>query len=116
MRPLCFIALSGFCLAQNGLALGTSRYVEATPKAGSFAMVKDRISATILLDPNEYAGVARAATNLQTDIQRVTGVTPRVSWLQEDAGTAAVIVGTLGKSRLIDQLIQAGKLDVHWIS
>ena len=58
--------------------------------------------------------VQLAAEALRDDIQRVTGLLPEVS-----TGTPhvprAILIGTLGQSSLIDDLVKAGKIDVSAI-
>jgi hypothetical protein len=65
-------------------------------------------SATLIVSEADWPGVRRAARDLQGDIEKVSGVHPR---LMTDPMGNAVIIGTVGKSPLIDQLVRAGKLD-----
>jgi autotransporter-associated beta strand protein len=58
-------------------------------------------------------GVVAAA--LRDDIQRITGMLPLLSSNAPTATPAAVFIGTIGKSPLIDGLVAAGKLDVSAI-
>src|SRR2546421_4811830 len=69
---VCF----GLVVPASVLAVGSMRYVTNRPSAGSFPIVQDKRAAPIWMDANDYAGVARAASNLQADIARVTGCTP----------------------------------------
>ncbi|MBI2511052.1 MAG: glycosyl hydrolase 115 family protein [Opitutae bacterium] len=67
---------------------------------------------------NDWPGVIRAARDLQADVARVTGRTPEFS-TSAPAGATAVLVGTVGRSALIDDLVARGKIDVtairgHW--
>jgi hypothetical protein len=79
---------------------------------GALALVKDGAAAPILADGADWWGVLRAAGDLQADLERVTGVRPVLSQNALPAGEkTAVIVGTLGKSALIDALAKAGKID-----
>ena len=70
---------------------------------GAFSLV----GAPVVVSPEDHPGVVRVAGDLRDDIERVTGVRP-------GSGMAAevVLVGTIGRSPLIDGLIAAGKLDV----
>jgi hypothetical protein len=91
----------------------TEHYISAKKTAGSFPLVASGKAATLYLSGNEWAGVQRAAHDVQADINRVTGREPQ---LLTDTPTASkeplVLVGTLGHSALIDKLVQAGKLDL----
>jgi hypothetical protein len=52
---------------------------------------------------------------LQTDIGRVTGREPILSSNQETRGPRTILIGTIGKSPLIDGLVGAHKIDVSSI-
>ena len=98
-------------LTCEGLALGQPRYVQTVPTPGSFVIVQDKVLAAIYVDPNDHAGVVRAAHNLQADIGRVTGRTPPSTKLEADLSAATIIVGTVGKSAMIDRLVKEHKID-----
>ncbi|MEO5716184.1 MAG: glycosyl hydrolase 115 family protein [Luteolibacter sp.] len=72
----------------------------------AFSLVSEISTARVVTDPADFKVVAIAAQCLADDIQLVTGKKP------DAAGKTAVIIGTIGKSALIDKLIAAGKLDV----
>ena len=82
---------------------------------GSFPLVRDGNAAALFLDSNDFAGVLRAAGDLQADINRVTGTKPALTTNLAPTGIT-VIVGTLGKSSLVDSLVKAGKLNADAIS
>ncbi|HEY7236386.1 MAG TPA: glycosyl hydrolase 115 family protein [Gemmatimonadaceae bacterium] len=65
-------------------------------------------STALVVSDADWAGVRRAARDLQADIGKVAGAPPR---LTTDPIGSVVIVGTLGKSPLIDRLVHARKLD-----
>ncbi|MCO8275816.1 glycosyl hydrolase 115 family protein [Actinoplanes sp. TRM 88003] len=71
--------------------------------------------APIVVSKDDYAGVIRVADDLQTDLEKVTGVKPVVGHDNIPAGRDPVIVGTIGKSPLIDRIIARGKLDVRGV-
>ena len=72
-------------------------------------------AATIYYDASEAAVVGITAKALSEDVMRVTGIQPVVSTGTATKSPGAVFVGTLGKSKLIDQLAAQGKLDVSAI-
>ena len=79
-----------------------------------FCIAKDGKTATIVVDENDWKGVIRAANDLGDDVRKVTGTPSNVvSGFAADKGL--VIVGTIGKSKFIDQLIKQKKLDVKTI-
>jgi hypothetical protein len=107
MRPL----LTCLLCAANLWALGGPRYVETSPHLGAFALVANGSAATVRVDAADWPGVQRAAYDLQADVNRVTGVTP--AW--DTTAPKMVLIGTVGKSPLIEQLVRAGKIDVSGI-
>ena len=111
--------LVSFCLfifASHVFALGQVQYVENVGEPGSFSIVQDRIAAPLCVDSNDYAGVVRAVNDLQADIIRVTGIPPAITHAEKNLGASAIIVGTVGKSRIIDQLIRDHKIDASQIA
>ncbi len=94
------------------LALGQAHYVETTPHAGSFTIAERATVAGIYVDAHDYGGVVRATTDLQADVGRVTGSTPMVANTETGLGTDTIIVGTVGKSAIIDRLVREHKIDV----
>jgi hypothetical protein len=103
-------------LGRECLALGQARYVETVHRPGSLTIARGQSVTTIYVDAGDYAGVVRAATDLQSDIVRVTGRTPIVVNTEKRLGTNAIILGTIGKSAIIDQLIREHKIDAKPIT
>src|SRR5690349_1182966 len=97
------------------MALGQAQYVEFTKGMGRFVVVEGGNAAPISVDAKDWPGVARAVGDLSHDITAITGKTPKVVNDAGQMGRAPIIVGTLGKSGVIDQLVAAGKIDVSRI-
>jgi hypothetical protein len=85
------------------------------PPAGATTLVRSGRAATLYVDPADYPGVLRAAGDLQADIARVGGAKPALAKGAQPAGADVVIIGTVGKSALIDKLVASGALDVSAI-
>lgn len=75
----------------------------------SFLLVSNNTSTTICVDKNDAKVVAIAAGMLADDIYKVSGQQILVTGAVKQN---AVIAGTIGTSRLIDQLIADKKIDV----
>jgi hypothetical protein len=110
------ILLCLFTLPRNGFALGQTPYVQGTHTQGSFAIVQGKTAASVYVDSNDYAGVIRAAADLQADIARVTSRTPAIAHDEKGLGTSVIVAGTIGKSRIIDRLIRDKTLDATQIA
>jgi hypothetical protein len=90
-------------------------FLSEKPESGSFPLVRSGKAAPLFVSKDDEKSVARAASDLQADIERVTTIRPQLS-ASTPSGAAVVIVGTVGKSTLIDGLIKSGKLDAAAIS
>lgn len=97
-------------------AIGQPRYVEATSRNGDFSLAQRNTAAALYVDSADWPGVVRAAGDLQQDIARVTGIRPTILREAKDLGQNAVVIGTIGKSAIIEQLVRAGKLDTTSIA
>jgi len=98
-------------------ALGEARYVSNHSSTGGIALVEARHAIPLMVSDGDWPGVVRAAGDLGADIERVTGVSP--SLVHSAAGmhnADVVLIGTIGKSPLIDNLIRRGKIDVSGIT
>ncbi|KAH6674811.1 hypothetical protein B0J14DRAFT_509929, partial [Halenospora varia] len=81
---------------------------------GALQLAGSSTPATILVSSDDWPGVSRAATDLSGDFGRVTGKNLTIA--ASAASGPAIIVGTIGKSKLIDSLISSGKIEVSKIN
>ncbi len=109
---LLFLPLVLLGLFQGAFGLGQTQYVVNTQTPGSFTVARSQAAAPIYVDPSDHAGVIRAVGDLQADVERVTQAKPSVIHDVKDAKGDVILVGTIGKSRVIDQLIRARKINV----
>jgi len=114
LKVLCLAAIL-IPRAQTALALGETNFVGNVSVPGGFALF-DHGPATILVGTNDWAGVVRAANDLSADINRVAGKSSAVVNDMKSAGANVVIIGTIGKSDIIDWLIRERKIDISDIS
>jgi Glycosyl hydrolase family 115/Gylcosyl hydrolase family 115 C-terminal domain len=111
-KRLFFLPLLMLLSAPQAFALGEPKYVETAPTKGSFAIVSRGAAARIYVDSGDYAGVTRAVGDLQSDISRVTGSSAAIVHALGQSGPDAILIGTIGKSAVIDRLIREHKIDV----
>ena len=112
-RPSPALLLALLSIPYSALALGQQPYILTTPAPGAFPIVQAKTAASICVDTADWPGVARAAAGLQADIARVTGIAPA---LAHTATGNAIVVGTIGKSALIDRLIREKKIDAAGVA
>ncbi|WP_199514832.1 glycosyl hydrolase 115 family protein [Nucisporomicrobium flavum] len=91
-------------------------YVSTHPGPGRFPIADRGRVAPIVVSAGDHAGVIRVADDLQTDLEKVTGVRPAVGHDTLPAGRDPIILGTVGKSPLIDRMVAAGRLDVRGLA
>lgn len=114
-------ALLGLLTFSGGVqAIGQATCVSFTSSSSSFAIVRDGSATPVFLSEDEWPGVQRAAYDFAADIKRVTSVSPALYNYSSNSdnsigGKTAIIVGTLGYSSLIDQVVNTTGLDVSSI-
>jgi hypothetical protein len=116
-RRLLAIGVSLACLsaphrltAQNAPPADDA-YVTPNGGAGRFPLAAAGQTAPLVVSAADYAGVVRAARDLQADIGRVSSAEPALAIDTLPNARCTVIIGTLGKSPLIDRLVRERKLD-----
>ena len=79
-----------------------------------FRIFAEGKAATIVLSEEDFPQVIRAAKDLSEDVKRVTGTASPVE-TDGKVRPGAILVGTIGKSPLIDGLVKENKLNVNAI-
>jgi hypothetical protein len=83
---------------------------------GCFTLSASGKSAPLAVSEADYPGVIRAAKTLQADVERVTKRRPEITTGAIPKSKEVVLIGTLGRSPLIDQLAESGKIKVDGIA
>ena len=108
-RSLCYIVYF-FLLVMGLQAQHAPDFVLKTNETGAFELVAPATKFSVLADENDFTGVNFALKNLLTDFERVSGTKPTLSH-SLSAENIKLIVGTVGKSTYVDQLVKDGKID-----
>ena len=123
IRTAGTIAVSAFALMMSIISvcatpsLGLQADIVTDSEASDgFPLLREKQAAPIFLDQADWPGVLRAGGDLQADVERVTGIKPALSTNSVPAGKLAVIIGTVGKSPLIDGLVKSGKVNAGGIA
>ena len=119
----CWLPFMWLCLcAGSSDAMTFSREtgkneVRVSPQyvSGAVAIASGDAVAAIYCDPADVQPTAIAAGLLADDVRRVTGRTPRVVGRPQELAGDVILVGTIGHSTLVDQLIAEGRLEVGGI-
>ncbi len=100
------------------LAIGQKGCVAFQSSSSTFPIVYKGQGTPVFLSSDDWPGVQRTAADFISDIQQVTGVKLSLSNVTVTASTVSkkassvIIVGTLGKSSLVNQVVSHAKLDV----
>jgi hypothetical protein len=115
--PKKMYAIGGLLLlvCNNSFALGEKSYLVKVAHSGDIVLVGEKVTASLYVSANDDPGVKRAATNLQTDIELITQKKPTLTQETTALNNQAVLIGTIGQSQIIDQLIHSKKIDVSGI-
>lgn len=98
-----------------GHALGEPQYVSTSPSPAAFVLAANGEAAPLVVSDEDWPGVVRAAGDLSRDVGRVTGHDAPLIKDRRPAGRDLVLIGTIGRSPLIDSLVRRHKLDVSGI-
>ena len=114
---LCMLLAAVFSgiTACNAKAVNTGSYISTETGDGFFPVATPGVAAPLCINSDDYAGVIRALHDLQSDICRVTGMTPDLVENSVPASGNIILAGTLGKNPLIDKLAADKKIDVSGI-
>ncbi len=109
------LALAVLGFNSEVFAIGQQQYVQTVAGKNSFPVVQKKQAAAIYVDAADWPGVIRAARDLQSDIERVTGCKPALSTERGGVAGNVIIIGTVGKSAILKDLVGAKKIDVRRI-
>ncbi len=104
------LAISTICFSE--------KYISYVPGTSSLILAGEKGVTTIHVNNSDWIGVRRAAKDLANDIMMVTCHQPELKESKgfyqsgHNSGIAHVLIGTIGKSDIIDRLIKKGKLNV----
>ncbi|MFA6450711.1 MAG: glycosyl hydrolase 115 family protein [bacterium] len=112
MKKLFFVLTLALSLCGGVLASATAETLAAK---GDVELFYKGAIADIYIDANDFKVVQIAAGDLAADFERVTGKKPAVTHDDAALSRNVVIIGTIGKSALIDKLIADKKINVDGI-
>lgn len=113
MRIKLILCLLLFLTVNVAETLGQVSLVKKNSKTNEFGIVNRKENARIYIDKQDFEVVKKAAQLFAEDVRMVTGEAILVEANEDGRKKAAnsIIIGTLGKSELIDQMIANKKLD-----
>ena len=121
---LCIVTIASFVpevdAVESTRPMG-SLQVREQSAPGDYPLVVRQKAAPVWVDQDDFKVVRIAAELFAKDVERVSGARPALINSKPSEAKTAVLIGTLGHSALIDQLVAEKKLDVsairgHWES
>ncbi|MBC7721434.1 MAG: glycosyl hydrolase, partial [Pedobacter sp.] len=76
----------------------------------SFPIINNNKAAIIYIDSSDAPVVTVAARAFQQDVELISNVKPLLNFTQKNVTSLPIIIGTRNHSKLVDQLVENGKL------
>jgi hypothetical protein len=111
-RLLIFFTCVCACFSARAMELTLTD----SPGADDLILADGKIAPAIFVETNDERAVLRAAGDLADDFARVIGTKPEIENQSSPHGKIRVIIGTIGKSEIIDQLAADGTLETNGVS
>jgi hypothetical protein len=115
MKRAKLLCIAGLTILFS-LRASAELFVADSPDKNEFILFDGKNPATILVETNSNPAVLRAANDLAEDFSRVTGIKSSVKNQFSQSDKTIVIVGEIGKSKIVNQLAAAGKLATNGVS
>ncbi len=100
----------------RALAIGGDPFVRFKMTDGGFPLAVSGKPVPLCASARDYPGVLRVLSLFQNDLDSVCGRRPEICIDVMPEAKAVVLIGTLGKSPLIDSLVRHKKIDVSGIA
>lgn len=115
--PLLALLLVVFTV-ENCFSADSKKYVTTEKNSKSnFTIVESNTIASILISNKDHSSVLRVAKHLQQDLKSVTGILPSIyNESINNTSSNIIIIGTIGQSDIIDELIKNGKIESSQLS
>lgn len=101
-----FVTTITSLLLLSVVTFGQTRYAVTQNTSEDFTLASSGKVVPIYVSEGDYIGVIRAAKDLQQDFQRVTDLLPPLGTNVVPLSNEIIIIGTIGKIPMIDQLIK----------
>nr|WP_321353892.1 glycosyl hydrolase 115 family protein [uncultured Draconibacterium sp.] len=112
---IAFVLVFGYCSAQTEWQKEDESFVSFIQDKNDFELVKEGNVAPIVLSQDEFPGVIQVVDYFKNDLKMVTDADVEVLNEVSSGTSFPVIIGTLGRSKLIDELVSKKKLNVDEI-
>ncbi len=115
-NTVSFILICVFTLCspvQEDNSVPDETFISFEKDSKNFALFSDGILVPVCVDSYDFPGIVKISQYLVSDLEKVTGQKPVLFTDYLPANTEAIIIGTIGKSPLINHLVEGKKIDVR---
>ncbi|MET7700748.1 glycosyl hydrolase 115 family protein [Streptomyces sp. NPDC005485] len=109
------VAVGATPLLPGVLASAAHAAPSELPIRPDFPLVDNGGAVDLFVDPADDPSVIRAAGDLQADLERVSGIRPRLLHTLPERAERLVVVGTIGAGAAVDRLVEGGCLDTSGV-
>ncbi|KQB36826.1 glycosyl hydrolase 115 family protein [Flavobacterium aquidurense] len=106
-----FLVLFLIAFSPNSYAINPDKYVVNKASAENFPLVSKGKIASVFVSEKDFLGVLRVVGHLENDLFKVSDLHLKRIKKISKAEDFIIIIGTIGKSEIIDQLAREGKID-----
>ena len=114
-RKFLFFVVLFFCVSNTIRSQPPQLSVSGKESQASFPLAGKKSTASLFYDPADAAVVRIAANAFKADVEAITGKSLSLQENENISSEYAVIVGTIGHSLLIDELVKQKLIDVSAI-
>ncbi len=116
LKAVLLLLVSISPTSQLNAGLGETSTVVFADEAGALPIVQGKAATLVVVEDQAWAGVTRVANDFLMDVERVSGIRPELTNTLPETCPAIVLIGTLGRSPLLDRLVREGKIDFSAVS
>ena len=99
-----------FCMLPTVLFAQIQVVKQSNGSKASFPLVTKNNLSSVYVDPDDFEVVKKSAGLFASDVERVTGRTPKIVSSEIDLKDYVIIIGTIGKSEILNKLVASKKL------
>jgi len=116
MKKIIYFIAVIFIVTMAKKSNAQTQFVVYHAMDGAFGIADKNFVAPLVMSSDDWQGVSLALNSLQTDIKNVTDKEPAIVTDVQKISGKAIIVGTIGHSKIIDDLIRNRKINVAGVA
>jgi hypothetical protein len=111
MKSFKSFCLIGMLICSCSFLKAAEPFISTKKSPGVLTVKEHSVQLTLYCNEGIDKGIQRAALNLQSDFEKVTGISPQLVHQNPNSPTSLIIIGTIGTKSIIDELVKQKKID-----